>query len=168
MKDLTVMFNADTILRPDIFGPEYKDRQNKLSKISNIIKTKYSSRFQNCRFFFSTYPIDSNLKLPVIVKKFQWIHLNSLCFDSFQNVIQFDANFSREFENFFQNKTFSNLKMFESESDNISILVDYKAKVRRTISEESNENDPFHMGYLGMNDDGVMISVVNVKKIIKY
>ena len=157
------MLNADDILRPDIFKIEDNDRQQKMSMISNIIKTRYSTRFQNCRFFFSVYPTDSSLKLPTIVRQHQWIHLNSLCFDSFETVIKFDGNFAREFDYFFHNTPYETLKFYQAEHSNFSILVDYKAKVRRTVSGETNAKDPFHLGHLGMNDDGIMISVVNVR-----
>ena len=165
MGGLHVMFNADEILKTDIFNKKDASRQKKLTQIASIIKTRYSMRFQNCRFFFSMYPSDSTLKVPRIVKKYQWIHLNSLCFDNFKSVIEFDGYFEKEYNDFIKKSDFDELRLYESDN-NLSFLIDYKAKVKRTISSEKGEiqEEPFHTGYLGMNEDGLMISIVNVSQ----
>ena len=163
MRGLTVIFNAEEILQKDIFKPKDSDRQEKLNLITNIVKNRYSIRFEHCRFFFSIYPKDDDyLKPPRKLKKYQWIHLNSLCFDSLKAVQEFDQEFANLYLDFLKKTQYESLKFYDL-GDEMYFQVDYKALISRTTALKENiDQEHWHKGYLGLNQDGIMVSVVNV------
>lgn len=162
MKGLTVMFNADEILRKNIFNQEDSERQEKLEQVVEIVKSRYSSRFQNCRFFFSLFPDeDAMMKLPTVPKRFQWTHFNALCFDNFRILVEFDEQFTTFYNAYLSKAVFEKLKFYDRGND-MYIMVDYKAQIKRSATNENNNDEMWHAGYLGLNSDGVMLSIQNV------
>ena len=159
MKGFNVMFNSDEILQNDIFTKEDSDRKDNLESMTSLLKNRYSNKYEYCRFFFSLYPNENDkLKTPVNAKKFQWMYLNSLCFDSHKLMKVFDQEFQRKYSKFINNMHTKKLKIYYLTT---SFSIKYKSQVERS-SGNYNPTDKWHDGFLGLNNDGIMVSILNV------
>lgn len=159
MKGLNVMFNSEQILQKDIFDVEDSDRQERLDAMTTILKNRFSRRYDNCRFFFSLYPDENqNFPPPQMPKRFQWIHLNTLCFDNQKKMKEFDEEFRKNYIQFLNQTSIDSLKTYDKD---IYFNIQYKSNVERTFGK-FNQIEDFHDGYLKLNEDGVMVSILNV------
>lgn len=159
MKGFNVMFNSEEILQNDIFTKEDSDRKENLESITSLLKNRYSSKYEYCRFFFSLYPNENDkLKIPVNPKKFQWMYLNSLCFDSHKLMKVFDQEFQLKYSKFINEIPSKKLKIYNKTT---SFSIKYKSQVERS-SGNYNPIDKWHDGFLGLNNDGIMVSILNV------
>ncbi len=159
MKGLNVIFNSDQILQRDLFDAEDSDRQERLDAMTTILKNRFSRRYDKCRFFFSLYPDENqNLTPPVNPKRFQWIHLNTLCFDNEKKMKEFDELFQKHYIEFLSQLSIENLKTYDKD---MYFSIQYKSNVERTFGK-FNQIEDWHDGFLKLNEDGIMVSILNV------
>ena len=157
MKNFDILFEnkkltVDTFTAPDTY------RTKRMLSLLEIVRLKYSSINNYCRFIFTKSKNNSQLFNSLFKLE---LNINIFCFESFENVVYFNIGLLKLYNNFIKLNHAISLSYYNQSLLNylkIKFLLRVINKRKIYIEDENSKHLDYENGYIIYNKNGIVLS----------